>query len=812
MSSFSRLRSHLHLTIPESLLRLAALTIAVCIAATATDAAAVRRLPIDPARLRYVFRNASDAGPAPRAVLAADFDGDGVDEQVRFTQSVSGPSYIDVAKVAESQRFALLTINILTRGALSGIWDVTGDGIPELVWFEEDPDRLGIQVHVTEVAVSDSGTARRDLGGIRLAYEPQIAATPGLATDVLLLAAFDLDHNGTRESLVGLVVTGLGESPRGLWLMNWETGTIGWRLPTAGTPTGGRAVADVDGDGEDEMVVGIESPGNGAVAGDWDDGHGYVIAVEEDGRVLWWREIGATSCEVSLAVGDLDGDGRPEVTTGVGGHSEEDLATFRAAVWAGADGTLLAELPVGVPVTAVALVQCREGARLFVAASNGRVVRLRLEGGRLIAEDEIDCREGVGSVAAVRFEPGVGGTSLVAQLTSGSAVALNEHLRPVALLRLDDGPNRLPLGPIQPARFRVGGETVAGMHYVAMREHRCLYLARNPLPFWLRVLLVLAAAFGTIGGVPGLRRGSLGLLRRLLIPRASRDAALDELLSKLATASHGKLAATATFRRLREQLAMLSLYEGAPPEAFRQRFREAVDDARDIGLPTVREIGHAAARLGLSVHAPSRLRGHLTRIAGLVEALSDDVAGGRDAAKYQELMDSALPHVTEELEVVRRAAERERSAPAVNELERAVRARGAEIESAKIEVTLEVAPELSDIRVVGTAQELSFVFENLIANAVRAMESAPRRRLAVRAVREGDLVVVAVGDTGKGIAPERQEELFRPGVSERSGGGHGLAGSRDILTKRGGTIRLVRSAPGEGSVFEVRLKTVAQTG
>src|SRR5512136_62505 len=136
MPSFSHARSHPRPMILGFSLQMAVLAVAVCIVATATDAAAVRRLTTDPGRLKYVFRNASATGPPPRSVLVADFDRDGIDEQVRFTQSVNGPSYIDVAKVAESQRFALLTINILTRGELSGIADVTGDGIPEIVWFE----------------------------------------------------------------------------------------------------------------------------------------------------------------------------------------------------------------------------------------------------------------------------------------------------------------------------------------------------------------------------------------------------------------------------------------------------------------------------------------------------------------------------------------------------------------------------------------------------------------------------------------------------------------------------------------------------
>jgi signal transduction histidine kinase len=45
-------------------------------------------------------------------------------------------------------------------------------------------------------------------------------------------------------------------------------------------------------------------------------------------------------------------------------------------------------------------------------------------------------------------------------------------------------------------------------------------------------------------------------------------------------------------------------------------------------------------------------------------------------------------------------------------------------------------------------------------------------------------------------------------VSEKPGGGSGLPASREILEKRGGGLRLVMSAPGEGTVFEVRLLIV----
>jgi signal transduction histidine kinase len=72
--------------------------------------------------------------------------------------------------------------------------------------------------------------------------------------------------------------------------------------------------------------------------------------------------------------------------------------------------------------------------------------------------------------------------------------------------------------------------------------------------------------------------------------------------------------------------------------------------------------------------------------------------------------------------------------------------------------------------------------------------------------------VVEVADTGVGIAPERLDSVFDPFVQvdralnrPHEGVGLGLAISRDLAQGMGGTLT-VRSAPGEGSVFTLKLR------
>jgi two-component system sensor histidine kinase SenX3 len=80
--------------------------------------------------------------------------------------------------------------------------------------------------------------------------------------------------------------------------------------------------------------------------------------------------------------------------------------------------------------------------------------------------------------------------------------------------------------------------------------------------------------------------------------------------------------------------------------------------------------------------------------------------------------------------------------------------------------------------------------------------------------RENDKAVLAVTDTGPGIASEEQERIFDrffrgDRARSRGGAGLGLALARSIVLVHNGQIT-VESIPGKGSTFRVTLPLVEE--
>ena len=103
------------------------------------------------------------------------------------------------------------------------------------------------------------------------------------------------------------------------------------------------------------------------------------------------------------------------------------------------------------------------------------------------------------------------------------------------------------------------------------------------------------------------------------------------------------------------------------------------------------------------------------------------------------------------------------------------------------------------------AGQLNQVWLNLLVNAAYAVRRGGEVSIETR--REGMSVVVAVSDTGGGIAPEHLPRIFDPFFTTKpvgEGTGLGLSVTFSIVERHGGRIA-VTSRPGDGTTFTVTL-------
>jgi two-component system nitrogen regulation sensor histidine kinase NtrY len=186
--------------------------------------------------------------------------------------------------------------------------------------------------------------------------------------------------------------------------------------------------------------------------------------------------------------------------------------------------------------------------------------------------------------------------------------------------------------------------------------------------------------------------------------------------------------------------------------------------------------------------------------------------GEADRATFQKLFAELTDTILEEVRTLRRIVDefssfarmpRPQLAPVqVNDVvERVLSLHEAQAGPVRIERTL-----ATDLPVVqADADLLAKALGNLTRNALEAMPGGGVLRVETRRRPRG--VEVAVTDTGPGLSPAQQAQLFKPYFTTRPGGtGLGLAIVQGIVSDHLGLVE-VKSEPGAGSTFTIVLPT-----
>jgi len=125
-------------------------------------------------------------------------------------------------------------------------------------------------------------------------------------------------------------------------------------------------------------------------------------------------------------------------------------------------------------------------------------------------------------------------------------------------------------------------------------------------------------------------------------------------------------------------------------------------------------------------------------------------------------------------------------------------------------IKIERHDEAAHAFTMADGDKLKQVFWNFCENAVRAM--GDHGTLTVSVTPIGKDWQISFADTGPGMPPQLVEKVFEPFQSQFEGGtGLGLAIVYQIVQAHEGKV-WVRSKPGQGSQFVVRLRRLAAEG
>ncbi len=265
------------------------------VARSGRDGRLLWKTELDPPRIWYERGHGQSFGLGAFAGRDGDLDGDGTAD-VLITRSSPDPGVLDIEPPAT-----------IPLRALSGR---TG----EPLWMVGPLALDGLKVHgdlridwVTPHAIAPSEPA-----DVLVAYgRPFSSPSPGAApTSATAFAMRSLAYFSA-----GLGAPANPDRPH-LARISGRDGRIIWDVPLTGRPTAtplnliqSPRFADLDGDALAEIILPVPSSDSGAVAGQ--DLAAFAL---RDGRRLWSRPFPQWSAgQEAIEVGDIDGDGPPEV-------------------------------------------------------------------------------------------------------------------------------------------------------------------------------------------------------------------------------------------------------------------------------------------------------------------------------------------------------------------------------------------------------------------------------------------------------------------------------------------------------------------
>lgn len=192
----------------------------------------------------------------------------------------------------------------------NGIYAYTADG--ELLWrLPETKTKTPLRIRGGVATADVDGDGLNELFGasgygiFRVNHSGELVYEHDTGDDYPGgVALADADHDGKAE------IYAASRDDAFLWRFDADTGNPVWKAPLYAIPdtysAGAIAVGDLDGNGQDEIVLG--------------DSAGHVYAFSTAGMLLWTFQT-LVSVHITVSLGDVTGDGQADVLAASGDHN-----------------------------------------------------------------------------------------------------------------------------------------------------------------------------------------------------------------------------------------------------------------------------------------------------------------------------------------------------------------------------------------------------------------------------------------------------------------------------------------------------------
>ena len=779
------------------LLALAALAGALVIPNVKSKHEAASR--INAAKFPYLLRDVHSARAVPKLpFFVTDVNGDGNDDLL-----LNEPDRFVWYSLHDSAMTVAREYTYEGRGSTNMVTDANGDGRPEFFVYVDTPEGSMLSCHDW--------------------FSPAGASVPIYTIGPLLTQENSADKTYRRIKFFGSLTGEKGAHPmillglntlrsesvsRSLLAYDGVTGRKLWRFQFAAQSQ--ELVYAEFGAGDTRVVFTTAAVGVGRISFEGTiDSLSYVFCLAgRDGKLLWSKEVAGVGGRASLALTDINGDGRKEILVArhlspTDQRRREDNPPWTVAALS-SEGVVLSRVLLPDYAVSIRPMTAADDSLpdLLVGQDDGRVAILR---------HDFTIRRLIGTPRGYRnasFEvyglwdlEGDGKREIIYQLDN------------LLMVREQDGrvlAERViaPPADAQLAHYDGKDHLITGWN----ESVHVMTMERTPFASRLRAYsrtLIIGAVAGVLFCTWAVFHS-----RRLIKRHRERGLALDEEQSELLTAmtafGHGG-SSLKVLDRLRLHLKNWERIrsEGVTRE---EHFGRLYQTYRETVVPELEHLVMLARR----AHVPEENWDTLlprARLAGeqIEPIFASGVGGNTHRDVYIARALAALDAVDGLIAGIRLYLRSVFRAPVTEGLERLIARFRDEYEARGISFILALDPSADAVFI----SPLIFgkVFEALFSNAVRATEGTSGARIAVEVQCEGNYCRIDVRDNGCGIPRENWEHIFeRHYTTREDGGGFGLYYAREELAKFGGKIYVVDSVEGSGTTMRAVLRKSEKVG